>query len=331
MGRCLITVCLLTAACASKPDHPPALDSTGGQLPPYGTKSTPDSGAPLVDGGVVTVLATGLSSPRAITASGAFVYVTAPSGVLAIPKTGGLPQTFVSSADPPNAIAASATTACFTTISGNVYCAPLQGGAISTLALGVIGVSSIALVNEVAYWPSAQGGVSIERSGVGGAGRSVIATATGPFTPNGLAVVGSSLYFTTSGSGANVYSVSTSGGVAEALVPPVSSVWVDTILDGPRVLVGHQVDGASDILAISIKGGVPTAIAQGLPSIGHLARDASHLYWTSPSDGSIYGMALPNGVPLVLATGLSAPNAIAVDDAVYVTTTDSVVRVSRLQ
>ena len=330
MRWCPILACLLVS-CASNPNHPPPLDTIGGQPQPYGGKYVSDSGAPQGDGGAPTVLATGLSSPRGIAASGAFVYVTVRTGVLAIPKAGGVPQGFITTSDPPNAIVASATTACFTTDGGNVYCASLQGGSIATLALGVVGVSSIALANDLAYWPSAQGGASIERCGVGGAGRSVIASATGPFTPNGIAVAGSALYFTTSGAGANVYAVPTSGGVAEGLVPPVTAAWVDTVPDGPRVLVGHQAEGASDIFAISIKGGVPTAIAQGLPSIGHLARDSGHVYWTSPSDGSIYGMSLPSGGPVVIASGLSSPHAIAVDDAIYVTTTDGIVRASRLQ
>ena len=38
----------------------------------------------------------------------------------------------------------------------------------------------------------------------------------------------------------------------------------------------------------------------------------------------------PDGVPVVIGSGMSSPNAIAVDDAVYVTTVDGVDRLPKL-
>lgn len=326
----------LLAACASTPDRPPYLDTIGGKPLPTGTVSGGDASTPPGDGGTITVLASGLSTPRGIAASGLFVYVTVPSGangtpgILAIPKVGGAPQVLVSNVDPPNAIAASSSTACFATDTGGVFCTPLQGGAVTTLATGELGVSSIVLANELAYWPSAQGGLVVERSSVGGTGRTVLTTAGGPFTPAGITAASASIFVTVSGSGANVYETPNTGGVAEPLATPAIGAWVDAIFDTSRVIVGHQLDGASEILAVSTTGGAIKALAQSLPSVGHLARDAGHVYWTSPSDGSIYALALTvDAVPSILATGLASPYAIAVDDEVYVTTLDGVVRLPR--
>jgi hypothetical protein len=122
--------------------------------------------------------------------------------------------------------------------------------------------------------------------------------------------------------------VPTSGGSAEALTDPASFSYNDTVVDGARILVG----GPAEILAFPTAGGASTVVVQGLTADpGHLARDATHLYWTSPGDGQIYALSLTQtgATPVSLASNLSAPNAIAVDDAVYATTLDGVVRVAR--
>lgn len=313
-------------SCASKPEHPPYLDPVSSGIPPVGGKPVTDSDSG-VDAGSITVLASGLATPRGIALGGAQVFITVPTGILSIAKTGSAPQTFVSGIDPPNAIATSSKSACFTTDTGNVQCAPLLGGPVVTLALGETLVSSIAIDNEIAFWPSFQGGAVIERCSTSGGARSIVTTATGPFTPNGVAVGHGVVYVTTTGAGANVYQAPIQGGAAEAFATPVQASFVDAILDGTHVIVGHQANTNSELLTLSL-GSFPKVLAQNLPSVGHIARDATHLYWTSPADGAVYALAqTATAVPIAIATGLASPYAIAVDDAVYVTTVDGVVRV----
>jgi len=64
---------------------------------------------------------------------------------------------------------------------------------------------------------------------------------------------------------------------------------------------------------VPLGGGAPTILASGLPSAAGIAVDATSLYWTIWSDGTVMKVALGGGAPTILATGQSSPGDIAVD------------------
>jgi hypothetical protein len=337
MGRLTLLLGLLLGC--SAPVNPPIVSPGNDTPPPSGGPPGNDGGTSAGDGGVLTVLASGLATPRGIAATGGYVYVTVPSGaddagtsggILRIPETGGTITSFISGIDGPLGLAASSSALCFTTSpsagSGSVECAPLFGGAVVMLVQGETGLSRVVIDNGTAYWASLQAGALVEKAPVGGGGASTVTTASGAFAPSGIAVDTGILYVTVTQPG-TVYKVPTSGGAAEALTDPASASYTDTVVDGARVLVG----GPGEILAFPTAGGASSVVVSGLTADpGHLARDPSHLYWTSPGDGQVYALSLTSGaVPVSIASGLNSPNAIAVDDAVYVTTLDGVVRVAR--
>lgn len=335
------------AACASHSQNPPPLDNVGNVTPPVGGgPGGGDSGTPASDGGAsgVVLNTQAIPTPRAIAVSGLYVYVAVASGaddagvlggVLAIPKGGGAAQTFVSGIDSPVALATSASTLCLSTEpaggSGVVVCAPLGGGSVATLVSGESGISSLAIDGANVFWANSQGGIVVERSALTGGGVATVGTATGSFAPTGVAAQNGNVYIATSGAAANVYAVAEGGGVPAALDSPVQATYLDPTPSGTQVIIGHAIDASSgEILGVPVSGQQPTVLASSIPPPAHLAKDTAHLYWTSPVDGTVYAVPLAGGALSIVGSGLTGPSAIAVDDFVYVTTFDGVVRLPRL-
>jgi hypothetical protein len=346
-AACLVLTVGVAFACQSAPTNPPALQNPGNGSPiPHGTNSPPptEAGAPAADGGLVTILASGVATPTAVALGPANVYWTDNAGgVWSVPRAGGSKTSLATGQMAPVAITVNATL-------GAVYWANAGNGAMgggsivgfdlsssmaTTLASGLVGPYAVASDSAFVYWTdqsSAQPGVDVTQVPVGGGPSLEIGTVIGDLAAGGLAIDPDNAYFASSlsGGGGSVATVPLAGGTPETL-------WESTAGRPTGVLVANSalywlVSSAAPqgaVWAVALPGGKPTALASGLNSPAQLAVDASNAYWTSPNDGTVVGVALGGGTPATISTGLTAPLGIAVDDAIYVTTADSVIRITK--
>jgi hypothetical protein len=348
MQRLSLAVLLVLSSCAEKVARPAAIDEGAQGGGGSGTPAPADAGGRDSgdSGAQATVLASGLDAPRAIAVGGSALYFAlagaTDGGVLGsiarVSKQGGAVVTLVPDVDAPVAIAASPAAVCFLSRPavglGSVYCAPLPSGPVVTIATGEEGLSAIAIDGSYVYWTSALAGTLVERSLVTGGGVAVVATAPGACAPAGLAVDSGFVYFACSGAAANVYAAPVAGGTALPLDLPALATCGDVVSEGSRVLVAREAPSpAGSIVSVPKIGGASTLFASKLGAPGHMARDGAFVYWTSPTDGVVYARATatPAAPPLAIASGLTAPLGIAVDDAVYFTTASAVQRASLAQ
>ncbi len=145
----------------------------------------------------------------------------------------------------------------------------------------------------------------------------LVTLATGQTCPWGMAIDGTSVYWTTCGdpTGGNVLKVSKAGGEVAALAAGdrLSGIAVD----GTSV---YWVAGTSDastgtIMKVPVGGGTPTTLASRPGAPAHLAVDASYIYWAEQAPGAIMKVPLAGGPPTLLAAALPVPWQIAIDDA----------------
>jgi hypothetical protein len=195
-----------------------------------------------------------------------------------------------------------------------------------TLATGV------AISAGFVYWTSrdVSGGILVERAALTGGAAETVTTLAALADPAGIAVDAAYVYFVGSGAAAAVARAPLAGGIAEVLLDDPGARLVDVLVVGSALYV---TDGAGTILTLPKVGGPSQAVATGQASPSHLARDATRVYWTNEAtDGAV--MAFPiapvaGDAPAVLAAHLDRPSAIAVDDAIYFTTFDAVMRLAK--
>ena len=77
-------------------------------------------------------------------------------------------------------------------------------------------------------------------------------------------------------------------------------------------------------------GGQPAPLVSNLSNPAHFAVDTLNVYWTIPSMGEVFSLPLTaTGSPGVVASALDAPTFIAADDAIYVTTSGSILKIAK--
>lgn len=107
-----------------------------------------------LDGGIVQVLASGLSNPQRVVADADYAYwISAVAGeIRRVPLTGGMPQTIIS-APGANSLAIDGTSLYWTNqLNGQVVRAPLAGGSQTTLFSGQYSPQWLHLANGWLYW-----------------------------------------------------------------------------------------------------------------------------------------------------------------------------------
>ena len=335
------------ASCSAKVARVPAIDDTGSGGASGGSAPA-DAGAVKTGDAAAgpSILASGLAFPSALAASGSAVYFAlsgasdaGPAGSIArVSKQGGAVEVIVADVDTPVAVAASSSAVCYATRPasglGGVYCASLPSGPVVTLALGEEGLGGLIIKSAYVYWTSALSGTLVERSLVTGGGTSTVTAVSGACAPAGLAVEAGYVYFACSGGQAGVYSALASASAAEPLVSPSLALYGDVVSGGTRVVVARfGSPSQSALLSVPKLPGPTSLAASNLGPPAHLAGDGAFVYWTSPADGAVYATPLGASAlpPRTVASGLSAPLAIAVDDAVYFSTASALQRVPLAQ
>ena len=235
-------------------------------------------------------LAFGQQSPIGLTIDSNFVYwVDSAAGtVMKVSKSGsGLLQLNGTTSTPrARAIAVDATNVYWVTDdvgggSGDVWKAPIGGGAGTRLATNQGPVVSVAIDATFVYYTNFDGGVLnggvVRKVPISGGGAPVV-LASGINQANGIAVAQTTLYWTVAGDGtviAQTGSMQTTIASIGASMPGpivVSSTWV---------LWAGRGDGK--LYKSSIFGGATNPLASGQGSASGIATDGADLYWTGYS------------------------------------------------
>jgi len=260
-----------------------------------------------LDGGVPVVLAAGQDCPVGIAVDDSNVYWTnnvADGSVAMVPITGGPAAVLASAQFYPTGIAVHANEVVWANgeisvgggvappNAGSVMRAPLDGGAPVTLVSGLDEPFAVAVDDTSVYFTAGANSI-VEKVALTGGTPVVLASSRYGNTEGAIALDRTSVYtplsLSNSDMGCNPAKIALDGG------PPVP---LDTLGTAPC--------------------GVP---------IYSLATDGAFVYWTQeegpvdggPVDLDVYGVvkkvSVNGGVPITLASGLSLPRGIAVDDA----------------
>ncbi len=288
---CALGGCLVTLATSSFPNGI-AVDSANVY---WTTVPSPSGGTVLKipkTGGAPATLASGLYSPGGIAVSGTNAYWTSqdPAGtnsgviVQTVPLSGGTPT---SAAD----VLLSAIPGDIRLDSNNVYWsvfdytngailrAPLDGGAVATLASGETYPLYMTIDGTHAYWTDSWHPGSVVSVPL--AGGTPTTLAAGQNSTAGIAVDGTGVYWD-------------NGNVA-------------CLIDGGACgLVQKQ----------SLDGGAPITLASGVYNPQGMAVDVTYLYWTDwGSFGTVMRVPVGGGTPTTIAAGQGKPTYLAVDAA----------------
>lgn len=338
LSRVLPAVVLL-AACVSETARPPYLDS--GVAPPIipgggGDGGARDSGAS--DGGVGKLAPA--QNARGISLAGGYAYVAnqntgAATGTLfRVATLGAAPEDVVQNLVEPWAVAASPTHVTFSTArgsdgSGAVYDSILDGATPRVLAASTVGAYGLAADATNAYFTDSSAGLGVERRALSGSGADRVATSNVTATGYALRLSGTDLYV--AASNGVVYRAPAAGGVLEALDVPLAYPLVDLVVQGATVYAALDAPSPNGaIVTFPRTGGAAKTYVGSLDHPARLASDGTRLYWTNPTVGTVSSVNLTGTLDVqTVATDLTTPYAIAVADAVYVTTADALVKLSK--
>ena len=336
--------------CKSNEERPPIqteanppIGSTGGGTLDAGEAST---GAP----GTSSIVVAGVAHPLAMALDANWIYlaidgspaddggITPRTGlILRAPRAGGgAPQVLADSQDLPSSLAVAATGLLWANFGtaqatgGAVYLA--SGGTPVSLVAGE-SVPSIITDDTYAYWTSSLGlsGVLVERALLTGAAADTLGTVQGSVTASAITSDGVYLYFVGGGDGAGIFRLAIQGGNVETLITLPNAALTDILVyKGILYVANAALAPNGSILTIPIAGGNTTTLVSGQDVPTRLAHDATNLYWTNDDvAGAVLSVPLAGGTPTVLASNLDHPRAIVADDALYVTTADSVLRIAK--
>ena len=330
---------LLLVACVSETPKPPYLDH--GVAPPIipaagGDGGVKDSG---VFDGAAAALAPALNA-RGIALSGGYVYVAnqnsgAATGTLFRVATLGAPaQDLVSNLVEPWAVVASPTHVTFSTVRGSdgngaVYDVVLGASTATVLAASTVDAYGLATDATSAYFTDTSAGLGVERRGLNGSGAERLATSNALAAGYALRIQGSDLYV--AASNGVVYHAPLGGGVLEPLDVPLAFPLVDLVVVGTTLFAALDAPTPNGAIVTFPKAGGPAKTYVGsLDHPARLATDGTRLYWTNPTAGTVSSVNLA-GTPEVqtVAADLTSPYALAVADAVYVTTAASVMKLPK--
>ena len=117
----------------------------------------------------------------------------------------------------------------------------------------------------------------------------------------------------------------------EPLDVPLAYPLVNLVVDGSTIYAALDAPTPNGAIVTFPRAGGPAKIYVGsLDHPAHLASDGTRLYWTNPTAGTVSSVNLTGTLDVqTVADGLTTPYAVAVADAVYVTTADALLKLSK--
>jgi hypothetical protein len=324
---------LVWSACEESASNMPPMLLNGGSIVDLDASDASVLGP---DGGTLTVLAAGVATPTSMALDPIYVFWTDNvGGVWCVPRAGGTVTLLTTGQASPVGLV----------FEGNGYW--LSGAQSGSLVLFNLStwtpstlVSNLSFPFSVAAAPAnvfftAQDtsgtAVTLDEVPIDGGPPHQLAMATGAVSGGGLAIDAETAYFAVSSAtgGGAVGSVPLAGGPPVTLWTTGSGQPLDVTL-APGGIYWLVTAGAAQGGLWSIaSGGAPTQLLTGLDALGHLAVDSYNAYFTIPGDGQLLSLPLAGGTPAVLASDLLTPYALVVDDAIYFSTVDSILKLSK--
>ena len=234
-----------------------------------------------LDGGPAVVLAsTGSLQANGLAVSGTSVYWTdfRSGAIESIPIGGGTATTITTGENQPQLMAIDSNNVYWAVESGlldsgSIMAVPLDGGPAFTVTGGGIPVGVVAWgAGTIGYTNDTWPGGSIQSISLDGG--NALTVATDVTYPTSIVEQGGSYFFLAQGDGGN----------------SPRSVWTVSVTGGTAQLL-YPATGAA-----------------------HMAVDATHVFWTDNSVGAVYEAPLfptDGAAPIVIASGLSGPDGIA--------------------
>jgi hypothetical protein len=237
-----------------------------------------------IGGGAPTTIAEN-QVPDQMAANGSFVVWAGGDSVLKYPLGGGSVTTIASGQEDSTGLAVDDTDAYWTTLeivgSSNLVKVSLTSGAPMTLETNQGDTAGVAVSSNSIYWIDQESGL-ILFSGLSGGTPTSIETTTVDY---GLAVYGSSIFWTVYRSDSPVMTASLTGASMMTLAGGQDSPAAIAV-DG--VSVYWTTDSSTGIVAkVPISGGATTTLATGLNVPSAIAVDSTSVYWTNDGAGTV--------------------------------------------
>jgi hypothetical protein len=246
-----------------------------------------------IGGGPSVTLASAVSWPISVAVDSSYVYWCSNPGntgtiaVMRAPLAGGTPQT-LATGHPCSRLAINGTSVYWTDPwEGVVLSVPLDGGAVTFLAVARPNPERLAVNATNIYWSEvpADGGGIIMSALLDGGSMTTLATSGPPTYVYGLALGPDAIYWVDT-SAATVNRVLLDGGAQTVLLRAGGEQLAAIALDGPSVYFAERTGLSSAILKMPIDGGSPTTLlsadltdASDYRS-SNIAVDKTSLYWS---------------------------------------------------
>jgi hypothetical protein len=251
-----------------------------------------------ITGGTPTVVASNQDYPWAIAVDDKNVYWTltgSPDGgttsgaVRQAPIGGGTVITLSSTLENPGGIAVDSENVYFTTeVGGNIHKFPIGGGTGISLAESQASPAYIAVSGGNVYWTNLGNGTvaTVPASGTGPTTPTVLATDAANSNAEGIAVNGSTVFFSAANNPGYVWSVPTTGGTAKALfIVGQNTPWGVAVDSTNAYWVTNTNPGG--LYMVPLTGGTPTTLTSGLENPTAVAVDSSGVY-TAGQGGNVW-------------------------------------------
>lgn len=255
-------------------------------------------------------MSTNLALTNDLVVFGARRYGPPSDRIITVPKPGGTVTDIATAPDFATAVVTDGTTV-FWLDSAAVRSVPITGGAVMTLASGLVPSGGLSVDSQRVAWterPSTTVPLSGSILGVaksGGAIETLVANAASPRVVE------------LAGNGALVYA----DGVIDYLPGSVSGIYRRTTTGSIQPVVGGiagrgpiAVDGTHVYVSegwwlkrVPRAGGTPSVVSQGSFYITALDLDATHVYWVEDDLGTVRRAPLAGGVPTFLSSGNGKP------------------------
>lgn len=264
------------------------------------------------------VLASGQDHPFNVALDGTSLYWTnsAPDGaIMKVSLIGGAAAVLASGEHRPGPLVVDSSRVYWTSLAdGEVRAVALAGGTVERIAENQPNALCVQVDAATIYWSRQRGAMGGDIMRVPIRGGLATPLATAQDLPLDLILSGDTLYYLTSNLTMDGGSLSKIP-IAGAEMP----TGISTFAPAPVALVADATSvyftdsSPGTVTKIGKSGGASITLATAYDHANEIAIDATHVYWTSQDGGAVLKVAKAGGKATVLAIGQARPYGIAVD------------------